>query len=146
MRTDSTRIADEARDAAKEFIVETLGPEYYPDKARHFRAKAGAQDAHEAIRPVDVNLTPADVKALLPRDLFTLYKLIWERFVASQMREAAFWDTSADIAAGPGLFRAKGQRLVFPGYLKVYGMMAWIKNRLHDSMSSAGPVGSTSTD
>lgn len=124
MRTDSTRIADEARDAARNFIVETLGEEYYPDKARHFRAKAGAQDAHEAIRPVDVNLTPNDVRALLPKDLFSLYKLIWERFVASQMREAAFWDTSADIAAGPGVFRAKGQRLIFPGYLKVYGMEA----------------------
>ncbi|WP_300159025.1 type I DNA topoisomerase [Solidesulfovibrio sp.] len=124
MRTDSTRIADEARDAAREFIVATLGPDYYPEKARHFRTKAGAQDAHEAIRPVDVNLTPADVKALLPKDLFSLYKLIWERFVASQMREARFWDTTADIAAGPGLFRSKGQRLIFPGYLKVYGQEA----------------------
>ncbi len=124
MRTDSTRIADEARDAAREFIVGTLGPDYYPEKARHFRSKAGAQDAHEAIRPVDVTLTPADVKALLPKDLFTLYKLIWERFVASQMSEARFWDTAADIAAGAGLFKAKGQRLIFPGYLKVYGQEA----------------------
>jgi DNA topoisomerase-1 len=124
MRTDSTRIADEARDAAREFIVGALGPDYYPEKARHFRSKAGAQDAHEAIRPVDVTLTPADVKALLPKDLFTLYKLIWERFVASQMSEARFWDTAADIAAGPGLFKAKGQRLIFPGYLKVYGQEA----------------------
>lgn len=124
MRTDSTRIADEARDAAREFIVGALGPDYYPEKARHFRTKAGAQDAHEAIRPVDVTLTPADVKALLPKDLFTLYKLIWERFVASQMSEARFWDTAADIAAGPGLFKAKGQRLIFPGYLKVYGQEA----------------------
>ncbi|WP_428563326.1 MAG: type I DNA topoisomerase [Solidesulfovibrio sp. DCME] len=124
MRTDSTRIADEARDAAREYIVGTLGPDYYPEKARHFRSKAGAQDAHEAIRPVDVALTPADVKALLPKDLFSLYKLIWERFVASQMREARFWDTVADVAAGPGLFKAKGQRLIFPGYLKVYGQEA----------------------
>ena len=124
MRTDSTRIADEARDAAKEFITGTLGPEYYPEKARYFRAKAGAQDAHEAIRPIDVTLTPAEVKALLPKDLFSLYKLIWERFVASQMSEARFWDTSADIAAGPALFRAKGQRLIFPGYLKVHGQEA----------------------
>ena len=124
MRTDSTRIADEARDATREYIVETLGEEYYPDKARRFRAKAGAQDAHEAIRPVDVNLTPTDVRALLPKDLFALYKLIWERFVASQMREASFWDTAADIKAGPGLFKAKGERLIFPGYLKVYNMEA----------------------
>ena len=124
MRTDSTRIADEARDAAREYIVGTLGPDYYPEKARHFRSKAGAQDAHEAIRPVDVTLAPADVKALLPKDLFPLYKLIWERFVASQMSEARFWDTAADIAAGPGLFKAKGQRLIFPGYLKVYGQEA----------------------
>jgi DNA topoisomerase-1 len=124
MRTDSTRIADEARDAAREFITGTLGPEYYPEKARYFRAKAGAQDAHEAIRPIDVTLTPTEVKALLPKDLFSLYKLIWERFVASQMSEARFWDTSADVAAGPALFRAKGQRLIFPGYLKVYGQEA----------------------
>ncbi|MHC1712946.1 MAG: type I DNA topoisomerase [Solidesulfovibrio sp.] len=122
MRTDSTRIADEARDATREFITETLGPEYYPEKARHFRTKAGAQDAHEAIRPIDPSLTPADVKALLPKDLFSLYKLIWERFVASQMSEARFWDTAADITAGPAIFKAKGQRLIFPGYLKVYGM------------------------
>jgi len=124
MRTDSTRIADEARDAAKEFITASLGPDYYPEKARHFRTKAGAQDAHEAIRPIDVALTPADVKALLPKDLFSLYKLIWERFVASQMSEARFWDTAADIAAGPALFKAKGERLIFPGYLKVYGQEA----------------------
>ena len=124
MRTDSTRIADEARDAAKEFITETLGPDYYPQKARHFKSKAGAQDAHEAIRPIDVSLTPADVKLLLPKDLFSLYKLIWERFVASQMSEARFWDTAVDIAAGPGIFKAKGQRLIFPGYLKVHGQEA----------------------
>ncbi|BAH78105.1 type I DNA topoisomerase [Solidesulfovibrio magneticus] len=124
MRTDSTRIADEARDAAREYITEALGPDYYPEKARHFRSKAGAQDAHEAIRPIDVRITPADVKTLLPKDLFSLYKLIWERFVASQMAEARFWDTAVDVTAGPGLFKAKGQRLIFPGYLKVYGQEA----------------------
>ena len=121
MRTDSTRIADEARDAAKVYIVETLGQDYYPDKARHFKTKAGAQDAHEAIRPIDVNITPKDVAGLLPKDQFQVYKLVWERFVASQMAVARFWDTAAVIVCGSAEFKAKGERLIFPGYLKVYG-------------------------
>ncbi len=124
MRTDSTRIADEARDQARAFIVETLGPEYYPGKARVYKAKSSAQDAHEAIRPIDVTLTPEAVKSYLPKDQFSLYKLIWERFTASQMAAAKFWDAAATIEAGRGTFRAKGQRLVFPGFLKVYGMEA----------------------
>ncbi|QLA18319.1 type I DNA topoisomerase [Desulfolutivibrio sulfoxidireducens] len=124
MRTDSVRIADEARQAAREFIVDTLGPEFYPDKPRFFKTKASAQDAHEAIRPVDPAVTPDDVRASLPREQYALYKLIWERFLASQMAEARFWDTTAEIKAGRALFRAKGQRLIFPGYLKVYGMEA----------------------
>lgn len=121
MRTDSTRIADEARDAAKVYIVETLGQDYYPDKARHFKTKAGAQDAHEAIRPIDVNITPKDVAGLLPKDQFQVYKLVWERFVASQMAVAKFWDTAAVIECAGAEFKAKGERLIFPGYLKVYG-------------------------
>ncbi|KAF0235218.1 MAG: DNA topoisomerase [Desulfovibrionaceae bacterium] len=121
MRTDSTRIADEARDAAKIYIVETLGQEYYPDKARHFKTKAGAQDAHEAIRPIDVTITPKDVAGLLPKDQFQVYKLVWERFVASQMAVAKFWDTAAVIECANAEFKAKGERLIFPGYLKVYG-------------------------
>jgi len=121
MRTDSTRIADEARDAAKIYIVETLGQDYYPDKARHFKTKAGAQDAHEAIRPIDVNITPKDVAGLLPKDQFQVYKLVWERFVASQMAVAKFWDTAAVIECAGAEFKAKGERLIFPGYLKVYG-------------------------
>ncbi|MFP5221558.1 MAG: type I DNA topoisomerase [Acidobacteriota bacterium] len=121
MRTDSTRIADEARDAAKTYIVETLGQDYYPDKARHFKTKAGAQDAHEAIRPIDVNITPKDVAGLLPKDQFQVYKLVWERFVASQMAVAKFWDTAAVIECAGAEFKAKGERLIFPGYLKVYG-------------------------
>ena len=124
MRTDSTRIADEARDAAKAYIVETLGQDYYPDKARVFKSKAGAQDAHEAIRPIDVHITPQDVAGLLPKDQFHIYKLVWERFVASQMAVAKFWDTAAVIAGGRAEFKAKGERLLFPGYLKVYGQDA----------------------
>jgi len=121
MRTDSTRIADEARDAAKAYIVETLGQDYYPEKARVFKTKAGAQDAHEAIRPIDVTITPKDVAGLLPKDQYHVYKLVWERFVASQMAPAKFWDTTAAIVCGRAEFKAKGERLLFPGFLKVYG-------------------------
>ncbi len=121
MRTDSVRIADDARDAAREFIVERFGAEFYPPKARHFKTKASAQDAHEAIRPVDVAITPEDVQAALPAEQFQLYKLIWRRFVASQMAAARFWDTTVDIAAGTTLWRAKGERMLFPGFLRVLG-------------------------
>jgi DNA topoisomerase-1 len=121
MRTDSVRISNEARDAAREFIVGSLGKEYYPEKPRYYKTKAGAQDAHEAIRPVDVFITPDDVRTLLPRDQFQLYKLIWQRFVASQMAAAKFWDTTVTVEAGPTLWRVKGERLLFPGFLKVYG-------------------------
>jgi len=121
MRTDSTRVAAEAREAAKTYIVEQLGKEFYPEKARVFKTKAGAQDAHEAVRPVDVNITPKDVAGLLPRDQYMVYKLIWERFVASQMAPARFWDTQAAIMAGRAEFKAKGERMIFPGFLKVHG-------------------------
>ncbi|NJB67938.1 DNA topoisomerase-1 [Desulfobaculum xiamenense] len=128
MRTDSVRIANDARDAAKDFIVERFGADFYPPKARQFKTKASAQDAHEAIRPVDVEITPDDVKALLPADQFKLYKLVWERFVASQMAAATFWDTTVTVrAAGEGvdasmetLWRTKGERMLFPGFLTVY--------------------------
>ncbi len=119
MRTDSVRIANEARDAAQEFITKTWGEDYYPPKARHFKTKASAQDAHEAIRPVDVNVRPSDVQGVLPRDQFNVYKLIWERFVASQMAAARFWDTTVTFAAGHTQWRVKGERLLFPGFLTV---------------------------
>ncbi len=121
MRTDSVRIADEARQAAQEFILERFGPEFYPAKARVFKSKGSAQDAHEAVRPVEVSVTPQDVKGHLPADLYRLYTLIWERFMASQMAEARFHDTVVTVASGPVQWRAKGERLLFPGFLKVYG-------------------------
>lgn len=121
MRTDSVRIANDARDAAKSFILDRYGKDFYPPKARAFKTKASAQDAHEAIRPVDVNITPDDVKALLPADQFKLYKLIWERFVASQMAAATFWDTTVIIKAGGDTqWRSKGERLLFPGYMMAF--------------------------
>ncbi len=119
MRTDSTRIADEARQAARDFIIQTFGENHLPKKARVYKTKAGAQDAHEAIRPVDVNITPDMVKQHLPPEQYNLYRLIWSRFVASQMAGARFHDTTALIACAHTLWRAKGERLLFPGFLAV---------------------------
>ena len=119
MRTDSVRIADEARTAAAEFIDGRFGKEYMAPggKGRVFKGKSGAQDAHEAIRPVDVRLTPQDVKEHLTPEQYRLYSLIWSRFVASQMAPAKFHDTTALINCGPAQWRAKGERLLFPGFL-----------------------------
>lgn len=117
MRTDSTRIADEARQAARDYIIRTFGENHLPRKARVYKAKGGAQDAHEAIRPVDVNITPDMVKPHLPPEQYNLYRLIWSRFVASQMAGARFHDTTALIACAHTLWRAKGERLLFPGFL-----------------------------
>ena len=119
MRTDSTRIADEARQAARDFIVQTFGQDHLPKKARIYKAKGGAQDAHEAIRPVDVTVTPDMVKPHLTPEQYNLYRLIWSRFVASQMAGARFHDTTALIACAHTLWRAKGERLLFPGFLAV---------------------------
>ena len=121
MRTDSTRIAPEALGAAKDFILSKFGKEYYPPKTRVFKSKKGAQDAHEAIRPVDPALDPDTVKPHLPSDQFRLYQLIWQRFMASQMAPAEFLDTVILVTAGKTLWRARGERLLFPGHLKVMG-------------------------
>ncbi len=124
MRTDSTRIADEARKAARDFISDTFGKEYLPKKARIYKAKGGAQDAHEAVRPVDVGITPEMVRPHLPPDQYNLYRLIWSRFVASQMAGARFHDTVATIVCAHTQWRAKGERLLFPGFLA-----AWPRGR-----------------
>ncbi|MFO7717374.1 MAG: type I DNA topoisomerase [Thermodesulfobacteriota bacterium] len=120
MRTDSVRISNEARNAAQKWITSTLGSEYYPEKPRYFKTKGSAQDAHEAIRPVDPTITPGSIQSYLSREHFRLYKLIWERFMASQMAPARFWDTQLTLAAANTLWRAKGERLIFDGYLRVY--------------------------
>lgn len=119
MRTDSVRIAKDAQASAKELIFERFGKDHYPSKTRNFKTKGGAQDAHEAIRPVDPTLTPEVVKPHLPSEQFRLYKLIWERFMASQMAAAKFWDTTVTAKNGNTLWRAKGERLLFPGFLAV---------------------------
>ena len=117
MRTDSVRIADEARDAAAAFILERWGQDHLPPKPRVYKSKNSAQDAHEAVRPVDVTITPEMVKADLPPEQYNLYRLIWSRFMASQMASAQFYDTAASIICGPAEWRAKGERLLFDGWL-----------------------------
>jgi DNA topoisomerase-1 len=125
MRTDSTRIADSARDAAKAFIEETYGPQFYGGAKVH-KVREGAQDAHEAIRPTSVARTPASLSGILKRDDLRLYQLIWERFVASQMAAAVFDQTSVEIAATPVRgsakygFRASGSVMKFAGFTAVY--------------------------
>lgn len=116
MRTDSVRISDEAREAAKAFIEETWGPEYYPPKPRYFKTKSGAQDAHEAIRPVDPSITPERIKPLVAPEQYQLYKLIWTRFLASQMAAAKVQDTVILALCNGVQFRAKGERVLFPGF------------------------------
>ena len=120
MRTDSTRIADSARDAAREYIVARFGEAYYGG-GRSFRVKAGAQDAHEAIRPTSALRTPESVAKVLKRDELRLYQLIYERFIASQMAAAVYDQTTVDIAAGARYtFRATGSVLKFAGFTAVY--------------------------
>ena len=120
MRTDSLRISDEAQAAAKSFIIEKYGEEYAPKTPRKFKANKGAQDAHEAIRPSKVELTPALVRKALTPDQYKLYKLIWERFVASQMQSAKLNTITADFINNGYVFRASGYRVAFQGYMAVY--------------------------
>ena len=120
MRTDSLRLSDEAINAAKDFIVSHYGPEFYPPEPRVFKTKAGAQDAHEAIRPTDVNLTPEAVRKSLTPEQNRLYKLIWSRFMACQMANALYDSVSIDVTAGTHLFRATHSSLKFPGFTSVY--------------------------
>lgn len=120
MRTDSLRISDEAKAAAAELIKELYGEDYLPEKPRTFRSKNNAQDAHEAIRPTTVTLTPDQLKSSLTSDQYKLYKLIWERFMASQMQNAVMDTVSVDIEAAGCLFKASGYSVKFDGFTKLY--------------------------
>ena len=120
MRTDSTRVAQEALQATRAYIKETYGEEYLPNRAVNYRSKRGAQDAHEAIRPTLPLRTPAALKPYLSNDQFRLYELIWMRFIASQMNPAIFDGTTIDIQAGIYLFRATGSVMKFQGFRRVY--------------------------
>lgn len=121
MRTDSTRISPVAQEEAREYIVNKYGAKFYPETPRvYLKKNANAQDAHEAIRPTSVLRDPDEVKPYLSRDQHRLYKLVWERFVASQMASAVLDTMTVDLLNGPVTFRANGSKLKFAGFMKVY--------------------------
>jgi DNA topoisomerase-1 len=121
MRTDSFRIAPEALSAARKFIGARYGSSYLPEKPQVYKARKGAQEAHEGIRPTQVDITPEAAEKYLDPDMLKLYRLIWQRFVASQMTPARYEDTSALVVAGDYVFPAHGRVVLFPGCTAVYG-------------------------
>jgi DNA topoisomerase-1 len=120
MRTDSTRVAAEAQAETRDYVAGAFGADYVPERPRHFAARKGAQEAHEAIRPTSASRHPDALSRYLNRDQLRLYRLIWSRFVASQMADAVLDVMVVDTAAGPYLFRVTGQAITFPGFMLVY--------------------------
>ncbi|MBE6556041.1 MAG: type I DNA topoisomerase [Ruminococcaceae bacterium] len=120
MRTDSLRVSADAQTAARELIESKYGEGYCPEEPRVYKTRAGAQDAHEAIRPSHIELEPAKIHKYLTPDQYKLYKLIWERFVASQMQSATLNTLSVELECSGYLFRASGYSVAFPGYMAVY--------------------------
>jgi DNA topoisomerase I len=124
MRTDSVRLSPDAVTAARDYVSQRWGKDYLPAEPVQFKTKKSAQDAHEAIRPTSLEYPPEKVQPFLEKDMYRLYELIWNRFIACQMVPAVFDQTTADISAGRATFRATGQILKFAGYLAVYGQEA----------------------
>lgn len=120
MRTDSTRISVEAQEEAKKIILDKYGKDFYPDTPNVYKTKKNAQDAHEAIRPSYISITPEEAKSSLTNEQYKLYKLIWERFMASQMTPAVFTTLSIDITANDYLFKSSGSQIKFPGFMTLY--------------------------
>ncbi|MCL1901561.1 MAG: DNA topoisomerase, partial [Firmicutes bacterium] len=120
IRTDSVRVAPEAQYAAKDFIINKFGPEFAPESFNFYKSKKQSQDAHEAIRPITLSVTPESVKDVLSKNHYRLYKLIYERFLASQMTDAKFNVVTVDINANDATFRASGRTVLFRGYTAVY--------------------------
>lgn len=120
MRTDSLRVSNDALEEVREVIGQRYGADSLPDKPNFYKSKKSAQEAHEAIRPTSASHTPEKMKAYLDKDLLRLYTLIWNRFVASQMKPAVFDQTAVDLENGPYLFRATGSILKFKGFMEVY--------------------------
>jgi len=138
MRTDSVNVSQDALAQVRELIPERFGSNYLPEKPNYYKSKKDAQEAHEAVRPTEVSRAPEDVRKYLDDDLFRLYQLIWQRFVASQMLPAVFDQTSIDISAGDYTFRATGSVQKFDGYLRVYQMPIANADRDDDEKSDEG--------
>ncbi len=120
MRTDSVRISKEAQESAKDYIINTFGKEFYPENTRNYKSKKNIQDAHEAIRPSYVELSPEEIKDSLTRDQFKIYQLIWKRFMASQMASCILNTLSVEINNGDYGFRTSGSEIYFQGFMKLY--------------------------
>lgn len=120
IRTDSTRISTEAQNETRTFIKDKYGSKYVPEEVRVYKNKSASQDAHEAIRPTYVTMDPDSIKESLSNDQYKLYKLVWERFVASQMASAVYDTMTVDISASKYIFKANGSKVKFAGYMVVY--------------------------
>src|SRR5271167_5020143 len=138
MRTDSVQVSNDALDQVRALIPERFGSSYLPEKPNFYKSKKDAQGAHEAIRPTEVSRTPDDVRKYLDDDVFKLYQLIWQRFVASQMLPAVYDQTTIDISAGDYTFRATGSVQKFDGYLRVYQIPAANADRDDDEKEDEG--------
>ena len=138
MRTDSVHVSNDALAQVRELIPERFGSNYVPEKPNYYKSKKDAQEAHEAVRPTDVSRAPEDVRKYLDDDLFKLYQLIWQRFVASQMLPAILDQTTIDISAGDYTFRATGSVQKFDGYLRVYQTPVAIADREDDEKDDEG--------
>lgn len=132
IRTDSVRISPEALDAARAYILATYGGDYLPERPRFFKNRKAAQDAHEAIRPAHFDMPPAKIKDQLSQEQYKLYKLIWDKFIASQMASAVFDTLRVTVAADQSLFRCKGEKMTFPGWMKQYGKVEQPDNKDDD--------------
>ncbi len=120
IRTDAVRVSQESLTEVRQYIAEKIGKEYLPSSPRYYRAKKGAQEAHEAIRPTSAYRTPEEMQQFLTKDQFRLYKLIWERFMASQMKSALLDTIKVDIKVDDYIFRTTGSSIKFPGYMTLY--------------------------
>jgi DNA topoisomerase I len=138
MRTDSVQVSNDALEQVREFIPQQFGSNYLPEKPNFYKSKKDAQGAHEAVRPTDVARKPEDVRKYLEDDVFKLYQLIWQRFVASQMLPAVYDQTTIDIEAGDYTFRTNGSILKFDGYLKVYQIPTVATDREDDEKDDDG--------
>lgn len=139
IRTDSVRVSSDAQTAAREYIAEKYGKEYIPEKPNYYKSKKNAQDAHEAIRPIDLSLTPEKAKAFLDKNHYNLYKLIYDRFVASQMSEAEYGVVTVNVDSGEYRFRTSGRVVKFKGFTAVYADFRDVADEENGDVSTSMP-------